>query len=131
MSSAFRNEWKRLRAQLEGHISPRLEEQDREELEREAINRTLDAMAHIRRAPIDNPRWRFDVEKLREESLFTIACYIAALSHNEHPDEERAREILEEEEAEREVEDTPLWTIISELERIFTQMREENEKREG
>ncbi len=104
-------------------------ERTREELSREAINRTLDAMAHISRAPIDREQWRFDVERLKDESLFTIACYGAALSHKKHPDEERAREILEQAEAEREVEDTPLWTLIGELERIFEGMREEVGKR--
>jgi hypothetical protein len=100
-------------------------ERAREELGREAIYRTLDAMAHIKRAPIDDEKWRFDVERLRDESLFTIACYFVALAHKEHPDEARAREILEESEAEWEIEAPPLWTLISELERVFEHMREE------
>jgi hypothetical protein len=103
-------------------------ERAREELGRQAIFRTLDAMAHIKRAPIDPPQWRFEVEKLRDEALFTIACYVVALTHMEHPDEARAREILEESEAEWEIEDTPLWTLISELERVFDHMREEVER---
>jgi hypothetical protein len=103
-------------------------ERAREELGRQALFRTLDALAHIKRAPIDRPQWRFDVEKLRDESLFTIACYIVALAHMQHLDEQRAREILEESEAEWEIEDTPLWTLISELERVFDHMQEEVEK---
>ena len=106
-------------------------ERAREELGRQAIYRTLDAMAHIKRAPVDDEKWRFDVERLRDESLFTIACYVVALAHKGHPDEERAREILEESEAEWEIEDTPLWTLISELERVFDYMREEVEKQKG
>jgi hypothetical protein len=105
----------------------------REELTRKAMTGTLNAIAHIRRGPIDPERWRFDVEELSGESLFAIACYIAALSHMHHPDEERAREILEAELAiadeASEIEGAPLMTLISELERIFDQMQEEVEKR--
>ncbi len=104
-------------------------ERAREELGRQAIYRTLDAMAHIKRAPVDDEKWRFNVERLREESPFTTACYVAALAHKEHPDEERAREILKETIAEQELEGAPLWEMIAGLIDGLNWMREEHEKR--
>lgn len=104
-------------------------EQTREELSRKAWAGTLDALGYISRAPIDRPQWRYEVENLQDKGLFAIACYIAALTHEEHPDEERAREILEEAEAERGIEGTPLWTMIDSLVAKMNQMREEIEKR--
>jgi hypothetical protein len=74
-------------------------------------------------------QWRYSVEKLKDREPFTIACYIAALAHKEHPDEERAREILEEPVAEQELEGAPLWAMIDSLEATFNQMDEEIEKR--
>ena len=71
---------------------------------------TLDAMVHIRRAPIDRPEWGYEIENLRDLEPFSIACHVAALVDLKHPDEERAREILEEVEAERGIcVDSPLW----------------------
>ena|SRR3712207_1888636 len=84
---------------------------------------TLDAMAHIRRAPIDRPEWRYEVEKLKDRGPFAIACHVAALAHLEHSDEERAREILEEVEAERGIEDSPLWAMIYSLVDGLNRMR--------
>ncbi len=73
----------------------------RKELVSKAMAQTLDAMAHIRRAPIDQEGWRYKVGNLRDLEPFAIAYHVAALAHLEHSDEERAREILEEVEAER------------------------------
>ena len=56
---------------------------------------------YSQRAPIDRPEWRYEVEKLKDREPFAIAYHVAALAHLEHSDEERAREILEEVEAER------------------------------
>ncbi len=56
---------------------------------------------YSQRAPIDRPEWRYEVEKLKDQGPFAIAYHVAALAHLEHSDEERAREILEEVEAER------------------------------
>jgi hypothetical protein len=53
-------------------------------------------MAHIKRAPIDEPPWKYDVAKLREKSPFAVAQYVAALTVFEHEDEPEAREILAE-----------------------------------
>jgi hypothetical protein len=101
----------------------------REELVSKAMHGTLDALAHLRRASVDKEPWRYSVEKLKDREPFTIACYIAALAHKEHPDEERAREILEEPVAEQELEGAPLWAMIDSLEATFNQMDEEIEKR--
>ncbi len=100
-----------------------------EKLVSKAIHGTLDAMAHIRRAPVDEEPWRYAVEKLRGRGPFAIACHVAALAHLEHSDEERAPEILEEVEAERGIEDSPLWAMIDSLVDSLNQMQEEIEKR--
>jgi hypothetical protein len=59
----------------------------RERLLSDFIVRALDAMAHVRRASIDDPRWRYTLEGLRDESPFTLAAYVAALTALRHPDE--------------------------------------------
>ncbi len=63
--------------------------------------RALDALARIRRAPIDAEWWRYRVEKLEGESPVTVAAHVAALAALDHPDEEAAREILADLERER------------------------------
>ncbi len=93
------------------------------------ISGTLDAMAHIKRAPIDREPWRFEVESLQDKGAVAIAYYVAALTCTEHPDEERAREILEEAIAEREIEGAPLWAMIDSMEVTFNQMKGEVEGR--
>ncbi len=55
---------------------------------------SLNAMAHIRRAPLDGPIWRYDVEKLRGRGTFSAAVYVAALRVLEHPDEAEAFDIF-------------------------------------
>jgi hypothetical protein len=87
-------------------------------------------MAHIRCAPIDREEWRYEVENLRDLEPFTIACHVAALAHLEHSDEERAREILEEVEAERGIEDSPLWAMIDSLVDSLNRMQEEVERQQ-
>jgi hypothetical protein len=66
----------------------------RERLVDEFCRRTLGAMAHIRRAPIDEERWRYRVEKLRGEAPVTVLAHIAALRALSHEDEGEARKIL-------------------------------------
>jgi hypothetical protein len=58
------------------------------------FRRSLDALAHIRRAPIDAERCRYAPERLRGEAPVTVAAYVAALASLRHPDEGGAREIL-------------------------------------
>ncbi len=102
----------------------------REELVSKAMHGTLDALAHLRRAAVDKEPWRYSVEKLKDRGPFAIACYVAALAHREHPDEERAREILEEVEAERGIEDSPLWALIDSLVDSLNRMQEEVERQQ-
>ena len=66
----------------------------RRQLVSEFTRRVLDAMASIRRSPIDPEQYRYSVEKLRQESPATVAAYVCALAHLEHEDEAEAREIL-------------------------------------
>ncbi len=63
--------------------------------------RALNAMAHIRRAPIDEEPHRYGVEKLRDEAPITVAAHVAALAHLDHEDADEAREILEDLEQDR------------------------------
>jgi uncharacterized protein YhdP len=62
---------------------------------RQFLWRALDAMAHIKRSSIDPVKWRYSVEKLRQQSPATVAAYLCVLRDQEHEDEARAREILE------------------------------------
>jgi hypothetical protein len=93
----------------------------REQLARKAIHGAQAAMAHIERAAIDPEPLRYEVERLKEESLVSIACYIATLSHMGHPGETRAREILREAEASRRISsgESPAWRIIDFLEGVL------------
>jgi uncharacterized protein YhdP len=79
---------------LEQRIRP-LEETAAEANRRQFLWRALDAMAHVKRSSIDPEQWRYSVEKLRQESPATVAAYLCVLRDQEHEDEARAREILE------------------------------------
>jgi len=76
-------------------------------LREDFFRRALDAMAHVRRAPIDAERWRYSLEGLRDEPPVTVAAYVAALATLSHPDEGGARELL----AKRADEGT-LWSLV-------------------
>jgi uncharacterized protein YhdP len=78
---------------LEQRIGPLEETGDAER--RQFLWRALDAMAHIKRSSIDPVKWRYSVEKLRQQSPATVAAYLCVLRDQEHEDEARAREILE------------------------------------
>lgn len=78
---------------LEQRIGPLEETGDAER--RQFLWRALDAMAHLKRSSIDPVKWRYSVEKLRQESPATVAAYLCVLRDQEHEDEARAREILE------------------------------------
>jgi hypothetical protein len=101
----------------------------REKLVSKAMHGTLDAMAHLRRAPIDREPWRYEIEGLPDKGAVAIAYYVAALTHMGHPDAGRAREILEEAVAEREIEGAPLWAMVDSLVDGFNRMRGEVEGR--
>ena len=67
---------------------------ERERLVSDFAGRTLDAMASIRRAPIDPESYRYSLKKIGGEGPMTIAAHVAALAHLEHEDETAARAIL-------------------------------------
>ena len=73
---------------------PKPREGDQDLLPVAFFARILDAIAHVRRAPIDAERWRYTLEGLRDEAPATVAAYVAALVSLRHPDEDGAREIL-------------------------------------
>jgi hypothetical protein len=99
---------------------------EREELRRRVWSSTLNAVAWIRRAPVDPPQWRYGVGKLRDKSPFAIATHIAALATLEHPDEDEARRILVEVEAERSIEDSPMWEMIEGVTAAMERMGEQH-----
>jgi len=80
--------------------------------------RALDAMAHVRRASIDEPRWRYTLGGLRDEPPFTLAGYVAALSALRHPDEGEARKLLGIVAVEQEVETQTLWECVDSFARF-------------
>ena len=92
---------RRIEALEAAHAGPAASGGGREKLAGVFSRRALDAMASIRRAPIDEEPWRYNVEKLRGESPVTVAAHVAALAGLGHEDEEEAREILAGMEAER------------------------------
>jgi hypothetical protein len=97
----------------------------RQKLVSEVWRQTLDAMARIRRAPIDDERVRYEIGRLRDKNPMVIACHIIALAHLGHEDEEEARRILAEVEAEREIEESPLWEMIDRMVAALGRMREQ------
>jgi len=97
---------------------------EHEELRRRVWSSTLNAVAWIRRAPVDPPQWRYEVGKLRDKRPFAIATHVAALAILEHSDEDEARRILAEVEAERGIEDSPMWKMIAGVIAAMEQMGE-------
>lgn len=83
---------------LERFVRPSEEasDADRRQLVRELLRRALDALAHVKGSSIDHERWRYSVERLRDESPATVAAYVCALRDQGHEDEAEARRILEE-----------------------------------
>jgi hypothetical protein len=88
------------------------EAEDRKKLLSEFFRQALDAMAHIRRESIDEERWRYDLEKLRDEPPATVAAYVAALAPLRHPDEDEARDLLADLADERQIDPATLWTPV-------------------
>ena len=74
------------------------------------FRRALDAVAHVRRAPIDAERWRYTLEGLRDEAPVTVAAYVAALTNLRHPDEAGARGLLAE--LAGDPDDGTLWELV-------------------
>jgi hypothetical protein len=82
--------------------------------------RALDAMAHVRRAPIDDPRWRYTLDGLRDESPMALAAYVAALTALRHPDEDEARELLSTLAVQQEVDAQELWEYVDSFARFVS-----------
>lgn len=102
----------------------------RERLVEDFARRTLDAMAHVRRGPVDAPPWAYDVEGLRAESPVTVAAYVAALAALGHEDEGEAREILEDLESSRGLDPARHGALIDAFAGLVEQL-EEPEARRG
>ena len=79
----------------------------RDSYAREFVSGVLAAIAHVRRAPIDHPPHGYEIQKLRAREPWALAQYVAALTILRHDDEDEAREILAETEAE-----PALWSLI-------------------
>ncbi len=75
----------------------------RERLVREFNSRALNAMASIKRAPINPEQYRYSIEKLRGASPIVVAAHVAVLAALEHEDEDEARVILADLERERDL----------------------------
>jgi hypothetical protein len=72
----------------------------------------------VRRAPIDDPRWRYSLDGLRDESPMGLAAYVAALTALRHPDEGEARELLGTVAVEQEVAAQELWEYVDSFARF-------------
>jgi hypothetical protein len=84
----------------------------REKLRWDFTVQALDAMAHVRRSRIDDPRWRYTLDGLRDKSPFTLSAYVAALTALRHPDESEARELLGTVAVEQQVDAQALWEYV-------------------
>jgi len=68
--------------------------QGRDPRTREFLTAFLQALAQVRRAPIDPPERRYRSEDLYALSPLGLAAYTAALQVLEHPDAAEARDLL-------------------------------------
>jgi hypothetical protein len=91
---------------------PQARDAEQERVVNDFMVRALDAMASIKRAPIDREPYRYGLKKLREEGPMAIAAHVAALANLEHEDEAAARQLLEEKTRERSVDPVPLEELI-------------------
>jgi hypothetical protein len=114
---------------LEGLIQPPAppkEEADRRQHVHEFLRRALDAMAHVKRSSIDPEQWRYSVEKLRQQSPATVAAYVCVLRDQEHEDEARAREILEQRATDEGVELAALEKLMDAFADLASRVRAEH-----
>jgi uncharacterized protein YhdP len=110
---------------LEQRIRP-LEETAAEANRRQFLWRALDAMAHVKRSSIDPEQWRYSVEKLRQQSPATVAAYVCVLRDQEHEDEARAREILEQRATDEGVELAALEKLMDAFADLASRVRAEH-----
>jgi uncharacterized protein YhdP len=112
---------------LEQRIRP-LEETAAEADTRQFLWRALDAMAHVKRSSIDPEQWRYSVEKLRQQSPSTVATYVCVLRDQEHEDEARAREILEQRAKDERVDLAALEELMDAFAVLASQARAEQHR---
>ena len=110
---------------LEQRIRP-LEETAAEADRRQFLWRALDAMAHVKRSSIDPVKWRYSVEKLRQQSPATVAAYVCVLRDQEHEDEARARKILEQRAKDESVEMAALEKLMDAFAALASRARAEH-----
>jgi hypothetical protein len=110
---------------LEQRIRP-LEETAAEANRRQFLWRALDAMAHVKRSSIDPEQWRYSVEKLRQQSPATVAAYVCVLRDQDHQDEARAREILEQRARDESVEMADLEMLMEAFAALASRARAEH-----
>jgi hypothetical protein len=92
----------------------------------EFLRRALDAGAHVKRSSIDPVKWRYSVEKLRQESPATVAFYLCVLRDQNHEDEARAREILEQRAKDEGVEMAELEMLMEAFAALASRARAEH-----
>ena len=110
---------------LEQRIRP-LEETAAEADRRQFLWRALDAMAHVKRSSIDPVKWRYSVEKLRQQSPATVAAYVCVLRDQGHEDEARARKILEQRAKDESVEMAALEKLMDAFAALASRARAEH-----
>jgi hypothetical protein len=93
---------------------------------RQFLWRALDAMARVKRSSIDPERWRYGVEKLRQESPVTVAAYVCVLRDQAHEDEARAREILEQRARDESADPDELEKLMDAFAALATRARAEH-----
>lgn len=81
---------------LERQFASEEETSLKEKRRRAFMSAALKAVAHVRREEIDSPPWGYTVAMVRDLEAWDVAAYVAALTTLEHPDEDEAREILDE-----------------------------------
>jgi hypothetical protein len=85
-------------------------------------------MAHVKRSSIDPEQWRYSVEKLRQQSPSTVATYVCVLRDQEHEDEARAREILEQRAKDERVDLAALEELMDAFAVLASQARAEQHR---
>ena|SRR5829696_8305082 len=113
---------------LEQRIRPLEEASDanRRQHVHEFLRRALDAMEHVKRSSVDPEQWRYSVEKLRQESPETVAAYVCVLRDQNHEDQARAREILEQRAKDESVEMAELEMLMEAFAALASRARAEH-----
>jgi hypothetical protein len=100
-----------------------------ERLRKKFMHTALDAMASIKRAPISEPPWKYEVAKLHEKSPFDVAAYVAALSGLDHEDEDEARGILAKKLEEQDIDAAHFERLTNLMVAMFAEAKRRREDR--